>query len=286
MDENPYNSRLFEILDLLVPLGNGYRMALQSCISNNNCLVVQRKEIMKKSVLFVVTMLLLCSLVGCSSSPTVNESTSTVTSEEKTEEKQATSESSRKESSDFEGLKIVASGWYLDGKYLKYYIDLYNPSDSITVDLPKYSVTARDANGVLLGNRDHTLSIIYPGQHFIYGSQGFSVDEEPSTVEFEPLAYKDYNLKDVSITGEYEPLEVVNTAIRSDKLVGEVSNPGTKTYDKVIVVALSKDESGTLIFVDSTFVDDVKPGESVAFDISHWKKLDENSVVEYYAYEW
>ena len=77
---------------------------------------------MKKSVLYVVTMLLSFTLVGCSSAPTVNESTSTVTSEEKTEEKQATSESSGKESSDFEGLEIVASGWYLDGKYLKYYI--------------------------------------------------------------------------------------------------------------------------------------------------------------------
>ena len=58
------------------------------------------------------------------------------------------------------------------------------------------------------------MSIIYPGQDFFYGFQAFSVDETPTTVDFEIISPDDNNLKKASTLDEYSSLEVINTAER------------------------------------------------------------------------
>ena len=194
--------------------------------------------------------------------------------------------SMKAENSDLTALEIVDSGWILsDSKYLYYYVDLYNPSEKTAVEFPSFRITAKDANGVLLGTEDQTLSIIYPGQHFVYGFQAFSVDENPATVDFEPLDVEEHNLKDASVLGDYVPLEVINTAVRSDKLVGEIHNAGDKDYDNVVVTAIVKNQDGKLVDVITSFVDNVKAGSDTAYSASH-NGIDETSTVEFHAYEW
>lgn len=187
---------------------------------------------------------------------------------------------------DLKSLEIADSGWFIKNeKWLYYYVDLYNPSKDVAVEYPSFRVTARDGNNILLDSTDMVLKIIYPQQHFIYGSQAFSVDEMPASVEFEPLDFEEYNLKSSSVLGEYIPLEVVNTAIRAEKLVGEVHNPTNNDYDMAIVIAIARNSAGDLLDVESTFINDIKAGDTVAFSMRH-DNLDETVEIKYYAYEW
>lgn len=187
---------------------------------------------------------------------------------------------------DLKPLEIKDSQWFVkDGKWLYYYVTLHNPNEDIAIDLPSFRITARDANGVLLGTEDQTLSIIYPGQDFTHGVQAFSVDEVPEIVEFEVLEPEEYNLKKASVLDEYIPLEVVNAGARSDKVMGEISNPNSYDIDSAIVVAICKNKAGEIIDINTTFVDDVKAGTNTPFSMSSYVD-DEIDSIECYANQW
>lgn len=187
---------------------------------------------------------------------------------------------------DFTSLEIKDSGWMLkNNEWLYYYVNLYNPSKEIAVEFPGFKITARDSEGILLGSDEQILSIIYPGEEFIYGSQAFSVDEMPSTVEFTPLDFEEYNLKNISVLSDFTPLEVINTAVRSDKLVGEIYNPNSTDIDLVAITAICKNSNGDLLDIETTFVNDVKATGNTAFSINN-SGIDENATIEYYAHEW
>lgn len=165
-------------------------------------------------------------------------------------------------------LEVKDSGWVNTNGYLKYYVTLYNPNTEIAVEYPSFRITARDASNVILGTEDQTCSIIYPQEELTYGGQAFAVDEEPTTVEFEPLTPEDYNLKNVSALDTYLPMKAVNTAVRSDKVVGEINNPNNYSFDTVAVSAVLKDDSGNIVGVLSTFVDNVAADSTTPFEIS------------------
>ena len=165
-------------------------------------------------------------------------------------------------------LEIIESGWIVsNGEWLDYYVKVYNPNPDIIAELPSYRVTARDSNGILLGTHDHTLSVIYPQQEFVYGSLAFSVDEVPDRVEFEALEMNDYNLKKAGSVEEYYALEPINTGIRSEKIVGEINNPNAYDIGSAVVVAIIKDETGTIRGIENTFVDRLPANGSAPFEI-------------------
>lgn len=172
------------------------------------------------------------------------------------------------ESTDVKDLIIKDSGWCIENeKWLYYYFDVYNPNKDIVVEFPTIRITARDANGALLGTEDQTLSAIYPEQDFVHGFQAFEVEEIPETVEFEALKPEEYNLSKASAKDEYKPLETVNVAVRSNKIVGEVHNPNNRNFDNSVVTVICKNEAGEVIGIETTFVDDVKAGGNTPFEI-------------------
>lgn len=189
------------------------------------------------------------------------------------------------DTSDVKDLEIKESGCYVSGDYLNYYVVLHNPNDEIAVEFPSFRITARDADNVLLGTEDQTLSIIYPGQDFYYGFQAFSVDEVPTSVDFEMITPEDYNLKNASGLDEFTPLEVINTAVRDDNFVGEISNSNSYKIDSAIIVVICKDSSGNVTYVNSTFVDDIASEGTAPFSISYYGDVDTTNV-EYYANQW
>ena len=143
---------------------------------------------------------------------------------------------------------------------------LYNPNDNSSIEYPSFRITAKDASGTILGTDDQTCSIIYPKQDFVYGSQAFRVDGIPDTVEFSALPVEDYNVKKSS-TDKYKPLEAVNTAVRSDKIVGEIKNDNNDTFDDAVVVMLLKDGSENIVGIDNTYVEKVAANSTTPFDI-------------------
>lgn len=186
----------------------------------------------------------------------------------------------------FKNIEIADSGWFLkDKEWVYYYVVLHNPNEKIAVEYPTVRITARDAGGVLLGTEDQTMSIIYPGQDFVFGSQAFSVDEMPDKVEFEMLAAEEYNLQNVSVLDEYQPLEVVNAGIKSEKLLGEIKNPNDYDIDSAGVVALCKNAAGEIIAIETTYVDQVKAGSTTPFSTSVYIDEDVESI-ECFANQW
>lgn len=185
-----------------------------------------------------------------------------------------------------EFLEITDSAWYVESeKWLKYCVTLRNTSEDTIIEFPSFRITARDKDGVLLGTEDQTLSVIYPGQDFVYGFQAFSVEEIPETVEFEPLPPADYNIKKLGSSKGFDPLTVVNDKLRSDKYVGEISNPNDFAIDNAVVVFVGKDANGDLVKIDVAFVDDVPANGTAAFEISLWGNK-EIASYESYANQW
>ena len=222
---------------------------------------------MKRIITLVLSLLLLVSLVGCgndSGSKTVSETA-------------------------FKNLEIKEFKWYVSNGYLKYLIVLHNPNDDYMVEYPGYRITAKDSNDVLLGTEDQTLSKIYPGQDFIYGSQAFSVEETPSKVDIEVLPIEDYNIKRISQKDEFIPLEVINTAERKDgfmtKFVGEINNKNNYDIDSAVLICVCKDEKGDLVAVDFEFIDNLKAAGNSPFEMTYMGE-DGYSSVEYYANIW
>ncbi len=185
---------------------------------------------------------------------------------------------------DVKPLEIAESGWYVNNDYLFYYVKIHNPNEDVAIELPSFRVTARDDSGAVIDTTDQTLSVIYPGKDFYYGSQGFSVDAEPSTVDFEMLPGEDYNLKRAT-SEDYKDLEVVNTSAKNEKFVGEINNPNDYDLDSVVVIAVCKDASGNVTRVEMTFVDGISANGSAPFSISYWGDVD-TSNVSYYANQW
>ena len=146
-------------------------------------------------------------------------------------------------------------------------------------------MTARDSDNIVMGTEEQTLSIIYPGQDFYYGFLAFSVDGIPNTVDFEIISPEDYKLKNVSAMNEYKQLEVVNTAVREKKFVGEISNPNSYDIDSAIIVVICKDNNGNVVYIDSTFLNGIDSGKTVPFSMSFFKDVDTTNV-EFYANQW
>ncbi len=187
---------------------------------------------------------------------------------------------------EFKDIEIIDSGWYLYSKeWLYCYVVLHNPNENLAVEFPSVRVTARDESGVLLGTEDLVLSIIYPEQDFVYGTQAFSVDEIPSTVEFEMLTPDDYNITNINKLDDFKPLEVINVGTRSDKIVGEVKNPNDYNIDSAIVVAVCKDSNKNVVGIEFDFINDVKADSTTPFSINI--KLDKSTdTIECYANQW
>ncbi len=190
------------------------------------------------------------------------------------------------DSSDVLPLEIRESGWVVaSNDYLHYYVKLYNPNADVAIEFPSFRITARDGDGILLGTSDQTCFIIYPQEEMVFGSQAFSVDEQPASVEFEALSVEDYNIKNANMLNAYSPMSAVNVAIRSDKVVGEIDNPNDYEFGSVGVTVLMRDENGELIGILHTFASDVAANGTTPFNVNNYSRKDAASC-EVYLCQW
>lgn len=171
-------------------------------------------------------------------------------------------------------VEIKDFGYYVENGYLKYAITLHNPNTDTAIEGPNFRITARSADGAILGNEEQGLSIIYPGQDFVFVSQAFSVSDAPADVNVEMLKPADYNIKKVSTLDkpEFIPLTVLNTSVIEDgfftKLTGEIKNDNTYDIDSAHLCVVFRDADGNVTAVDSTYVDHVTAGTTTPFELS------------------
>jgi lipoprotein len=190
--------------------------------------------------------------------------------------------------SKFIPLDIAESGYtMIEGGFLYCAVKVHNPNTGLAILYPTVRITARDTGGTLLGTQDQTLSTIYPQQDFWYSGQLLQVDTAPSSVEFTIVQPDDYNIVSASTLEQstFTPLSVENTAMHSERLVGEVVNKNDFDLDMIVVAAVFRNENGDIIGGESTFVDKLPASGSVPFDMPIHSEF-ANCNYEVYANGW
>lgn len=190
-------------------------------------------------------------------------------------------------------LEMVDSGYAVKDGYDTYYIQyafiVKNSNTERAVEFPMIRLTARDADGAILGTEDIVGSSILPGGTWYSAFQGPSVESEPATVDFEIVQPDDSNwVSPDRIDNAGELLSVENPTKREDKIVGEVFNPNDFNISSVAVVVLFRDDSGKLLAGETTYTDKVIAGSKLPFELS-LRGADDGYITnnfEVYAYPW
>ena len=158
--------------------------------------------------------------------------------------------------------------------YLYYSIMLHNPNSDYGISLPSYRITAKRADGVILGSEDKTLFTIYPNQDYLYTDQAFSVSDSPSEVVVDLLPLDDYKFKKLSRL-KYNDFvyPTVENASKIDggtfpKITGEINNRNPYDISCVMVSVIFRDEQGNFIGGNHTFVNNVLANNSTAFELT------------------
>ena len=202
----------------------------------------------------------------------------------------SSSEMNEAKSNELQPIEVKDFGWTLsESGYLHYGIILYNPNEKTVYDYPSFRITAKDANGVVLGTEDQTLSIIYPDETMGYAFQSFECSEMPTDVQVEVLDSEDYKIRDVSTLNrpEHQPFEIVNATMRENKIVGEIINHDTYDYGQVAVSVIFRDNAGKIVGGTTTFVDNLKANGTVPFDLDEiWYSDFKSDNYEIYANIW
>lgn len=237
-----------------------------------------------RAVSATLAILLAVFLFACSSPSHSEESQAPITTSPETN----SNIKSEQPTNEFLPLEIKESGYAVTKKgYLYVAVVLHNPNPNYCVEFPAFRVTARDADGLLLGSNDQVLSVIYPQQDFCYAGQMFKVDDVPATIDFEALAPNDYNIvKPQNLDHpNYDPLSIISSVIREDRAMGELNNSNNFDIDSAIVAIVYRDESGQIVGGDSTFISNVSASNSTPFDISIHSDLC-TGIYEIYANIW
>lgn len=190
-------------------------------------------------------------------------------------------------------LELVESGFAVkdgyDTYYLQYAFAVKNPNVERAVEFPKVRLTARDADGAILGTENIVGSSILPGGTWHAAFQGPSVDSVPAKVDFEVIqpSESDWVSPD-RIDNAGELLIIENPTKRKDKIVGEVSNPNDFDISSVAIVVFFRDESGKLLAGETTYTDKVSAGGKIPFQLSLFGSDDGyiTDNFEVYAYPW
>ncbi len=164
------------------------------------------------------------------------------------------------------------------GYEIQYALSIKNPNKERGVEFPTVRITARDAEGAVLGTEDIVEALILPDSVLNSAGSAMTVESEPATVDFEILPPDDYNwIAPEKITVAGEPLIVENPVKREDQIVGEISNPNDFDIESVSVVVFFRDDNGKLVGGESGNVDDVKANGKTPFEV--WLYMNETSYI-------
>lgn len=172
-------------------------------------------------------------------------------------------------------VEITKAGFSISGGCLLHSVVLHNSSNNQALRFPQYRVTAKDADGKILGTEQYVLNIIYPDRDYVCGDIGFEMTEYPAVVEFEMLEADEWDMVETTLLDkkEYLPLEVENIFCRKEDgniytYTGEIYNPNQYQIDEARVSVIIKDTDGKMLGGSPGFVDHIKAGGKVPFSVT------------------
>ena len=200
--------------------------------------------------------------------------------------------STEQASSEPKELKLVDSGYsYIDG-YIYYSVVVENPNENLIANLPTVRITARDANGNVLGTSDAGFMSIYPNQTAANAFLGFECSTTPSTVDFELIPQDSWANEDGSLYPGLKELSVTGINASTDPLVGwpsfsgEIVNSNEFDISSAAVTVVFKDSNGKNIGGYSTYVDNVLANSNTPFTLDVITNGFQYSSYDIYATPW
>lgn len=184
-----------------------------------------------------------------------------------------------------DSLELVESNYAVkrgsDAFYIQYAFIVKNPNTEKGIKFLTTRITAKNANDEILGTTDIVGKEIRPDSMWYSASQAFRTDEEPAAVDFEIIQPGDSDWvpqKYLEYPGE--ELLVENTAKRSDKIVGEISNPNDYEINGAAVTVLFRDDTGKLLAGETAYVKNITANGKIPFEVSLFGREDETYVTE------
>ena len=244
---------------------------------------------MKNLFYGIIALIALTTLVACGGSAVADEVTEPIQEAAYLLEEESGLEfiyittqpmrATQQPSDESDEIALIQSGWVVapsrDGYWVYYGFILQNPRNDFAMRTPRIRITARSADGSVLGTRDRTLGAMHPNQSFADG--GFiSTDERPEIVEFEILPARDRDwVNPTSLRlPEYLPLYTENVSVSRNRVLGDIINNSAHSLDRgATVTVVFRDANGYMLAASSTTVRDVAANGSTPFNLLIWSPL-------------
>jgi hypothetical protein len=150
-------------------------------------------------------------------------------------------------------------------------IILKNPNTDYYYYRPHITITARDTNGEVLGNKEKDFPAIPPGGTIAYGDD-LEVIAEPAKLDY--VVSKSGGRPTGTKPLDYRPfaparVKVVKESYKT-KVLGEVFNPYNKDIDALFGTVLFRDKAGKLIGGDTFYIKEVPAKGTKPFADDLW----------------
>lgn len=204
----------------------------------------------------------------------------------------------RKNDDELQPLHIEDVGIYVhspstgaDSVYVDYCGVITNPNLNVAVTFPTFQITLENTDGTILATDTQTGMYIMPGDTVVLSSL-FSVPiaglSSDTKVEYMVNASDAVSPESLNIPSSSD-LEITNVSEQHtdwDTVVtGKITNNYTSGCDMVALTALFKSE-GEIIGMETTYLDNLPAGGTMAFEIDGRGDLPEHDTVEVYAQYW
>lgn len=228
---------------------------------------------MKK--LFGVGLVLALLLTGCGSTNKGEEQ-----KKDDTPVKENVS-SGEKNNNDVSQIEIIDSGYHSDkdNKYLIVAVVLKNPNLKHSLEFPKYTFTAYDDSGKIIGTDEQVLSFMAPGDVVASQSMLDIKGIKPEKVEFKISnkldSFSPSDSKRNLDTFKFDNISDLSSGIDLS-FTGEVTNESNTDFDSVqINVILKKD--GKIVYGLSGYVDNLNAGDKLPFEVISFSNVEYDS---------
>lgn len=194
-------------------------------------------------------------------------------------------------------LELVDYGWFInDPSSEKAYVDfcgmIYNPNESLVAEFPKLLVTVKNGDGSIVATEEQVGSVIQPGDTITLCGM-FSMNTTDLTEDTQIIFDVDWSElsggTSLYSSARTTDFEITNVSERngSDEnfITGEITNHFTEDIDTVnLSLVLRKD--GEIVFVENTFVDSIRAGQTKAFEFQRYHKWPEHDTIDVSAMTW
>ena len=202
--------------------------------------------------------------------------------------KQKTSEASTT------GVEVAEAAWNLSGggssdAYIQYCVILSNTTKDYVAELPSINITARSGDGMVLGTDNIVGSSIMPGDTIALCSL-FPIPGDSSDVHVE-FSVEKADLAPVNTSPHPSNSDFIVSGVSEKKsdlfpaVVGELKSVYPEQLNTVAVTALLR-KNGKLVGGETTYVDNITPNNTKAFEISLYTDEPEHDEIEISVQEW